>query len=154
VRGASSLKDHNKNFAFKKAVEELTFPCIDKEYLTLAELVKVIPYIANTEVNIYSDVFNGDADVTPNGFFILVGKDNEVKQIASIYYSTGSGYKRHDPSNQEQIIDNLYFPLTDKDIMLIEKSLAFSGNDGVDYTADTVFKNTQYSGTIYVYSLN
>lgn len=155
VCGSTSTKEHNKNIAFRKAVEELTSPCIDKESLTLAEIVKVIPYTVNDMVDIYSDVFDANADVKPNGFFILVGEDNSVKQIESIYYN-GDRYYRSSSidSTQEQNINNLRFPLTDRDITLIKNALVFSGGIGIDYTSPSHFINTLYSGTIYMYKLN
>ena len=155
IRGSTSTKEHNKNFAFKKTIEELTSPCAVKDALTLAEIVKVIPYLANESVSIECKVFDVNADVKPNGFFILVGKDNSVKQIESIYFN-GSNYNRSSKIDtaQQESIDNLRFPLTDKDITLIEKSLAFSGNLGADYTSDLRFKNSIYSGTIYIFKLN
>jgi hypothetical protein len=155
IRGSTSTKDYNRNIAFRKAIEELTSLCTDKEYLTLAEIVKVIPYTATKIVSIECDVFNKKNKVKPNGFFILVGNDNGIKQIESIYFN-GSYYSRSskiDPA-QEDSINNLRFPLTDKDIMLIEKSLAFSGNFGVDYTSNTEFMNRNHTGTIYIYKLN
>ena len=155
VRGSTSTKDHNKTLAFRKAIEELTSPCTDKDYLTLAEIVKVIPYTAMKTVSIECDAFNEKNKVKPNGFFILVGNDNSVKQIESIYFN-GSNYIRSSKIDaaQKENIDSLRFPLTDRDITLIEKSLVFSGNFGVDYTSNKDFMNTDYSGTIYIYKLN
>lgn len=155
IRGTTSTKEHNKNLAFRKAVEELTSPCAVKDSLTLAEIVKVIEYNDGATVNIYVDTFNAYGNgVKPNGFFILVGNDNSVKAIASIYCDTDSKYKRNDPLNQEEIVNSLRFPLTDKDIMLIKEKLTFSGNFGTDYTNDSVFTTRLGSGTIYIYKLN
>ena len=157
IRGSTSTKDHNKNLAFRKAVETLTYPCTDKDddALTLAEIVKVIEYTVNTKVNIYVDTFNVNGNgVKPNGFFILVGEDNRIKVIASIYYADDNCYRRCDPLNQAQIVNSLHFPLTDKDITLIEESLIFSGISGTEYNDESFFMNSLYSGTIYMYKLN
>ena len=154
IRGSTSTKDYNKKFALRKAIEELTYPCTDKDddSLTLAEIVNVIPYLANELVSIDCDVFDKNAEVKPNGFFILVGEDNRVKYIASIFYN--GYYRRNDPSNQAQIVNSLHFPLTDKDITLIEESLIFSGISGTEYNDESFFMNGLYSGTIYMYKLN
>jgi hypothetical protein len=154
IRGSTSTKEHNKNFAFRKAIEELTSPCTDKndDSLTLAEIVKVIPYLANEEVSIECDVFNANAEVKPKGFFILVGEDNRIKSIESIYYYSDR-YYRNSSNNNDQRIENICFPLTDKDITLIKDVLSFTGS-AFDYTSDTTFKNRFYSGTIYIYQLN
>lgn len=154
ICGSTSTKEYNKYIAVRKAIEELTSPCTDKESLTLAEIVKVIPYLANEVVSIDCDVFDENAEVKPNGFFILVGEDNRVKAIASIYYD--GHYRRNDPSNQAQIVNSLRFPLTDKDIMLIKEELIFDGTSAVDWNTEDLrtFRNPLYSGTIYMYKLN
>ncbi len=153
INGSTSTKEYNKYIAVRKAIEELTSPCVTKESLTLAEIVKVIPYLANELVSIDCDVFDENAEVKHNGFFILVGEDNRVKYIASIFYD--GHYRRNDPSNQAQIINNLQFPLTDKDIILIKESLIFSGVAGTDWDDEDKRRfNSNYSGTIYMYKLN
>ena len=152
VRGSTTTQEHNKNLAFRRAIEELTSPCIDKNVLTLAEIVKVIPYIANETVNIYSDVFDWNNAVKPNGFLILVNA-NRIIVINSIYYF-GDRYNMSSKIDDEkrQEVYNIRFPLTDKDITLIEEALTFTGISG-DYTSIPEFKATQ-SGTIYMYKLN
>lgn len=152
VRGSTSTKEHNKNFAFRKVIEELTSPCTDKGRLTLAEIVKVIPYTAMKTISIECDVFNENAEVKPNGFFILVGEDNSIKDIESIYYYNGR-YYRSSRNNTDQRINNIRFPLTDKDINLIKEVLSFT-DTAFDYTSNKYFMNRDYSGTIYMYKLN
>lgn len=154
VRGSTSTKEHNKNFAFKKVMEELTSPCTDKDRLTLAEIVKVIPYMANTGANISCNAFVAETGVYHKGFFILVSNDNSVKYIESIY-NIDERYHRNSSIKPEltQDIDNIHFPLTDRDITLIKKALTFTGI-AYDYTSNPFFKHTKYSGTIYMYKLN
>lgn len=153
VRGTTSTRDHNKNIAFRKAVEELTSPCIDKQRLTLAEIVMSKSYTRGVAENIYSDVFDTKGDAKPKGFFILVGDDNSIKSIESIYFN--SNYVRNSSvdGTYNQRIKNMRFPLTDKDIAIIKEALTFSGG-GSDYTDTPGFTNNSHSGTIYVYKLN
>ena len=154
IRGSTSTKDHNKKLAFRRAAEDLTSPCTNKESssLTLAEIVKVIPYLANELISIDCDVFNENAEVKPNGIFILVGEDISIKYIESIYYY-GDRYYRSSRNNTDQRIKNICFPLTNKDINIIKDVLSFTG-DAFDYTSNKDFKNRFYSGTIYIYKLN
>ena len=156
VRSSTSTKDYNKKFAFRKVIEELTSPCTDKDdddSLTLAEIVKVIPYMVKENVSIDDcNIFDRNNDVKTNGFFILVGKDNSIKNIESIYYYDDR-YQRSSYGNEDQRIKDIRFPLTDKDITLIKDVLSFTGS-AFDYTSNKYFKSPLYSGTIYMYKLN
>ncbi len=163
VCGSTSTKEHNKNLAFKKALDELTFPCTDKDdkdeddSLTLAEIVKTIDYpTADEYVSIDCEVFDGSNDgVKPSGFFILVGNDNKIKSITSVFYD--GYYRRNDllEQDQKQLVNSLWLPLTDKDITLIKETLIFSGTSGADWnTKEFRMFNSSYTGTIYMYKLN